>query len=102
MTVYNARKKIKVMKYAGRSQMQQLMNKLSEHAYIEVHRSCPDTNTVKDILWAHPASIKLLHAFPQVLIMNCTYKTNMYRLLSIDTSKRQTTQNCSSTGLNDV
>ena len=69
-TVCNARKKFKVVKYAGRSQMQQLMNKLSEHAYIKVHRSSPDTDTVKDILWAHPVSIELLHAFPRVLIMD--------------------------------
>jgi len=62
-TVYNVRKKFKVVEYVGRSQMQQLMNKLSEHTYIEVHRNCPDTDTVKDILWAHPASIDLLHAF---------------------------------------
>ena len=59
--------------------MQQRMNKLSEHAYIEVHRSCPVTDTVKDILWAHPASIEL-HAFFRVLIMDCIYKTYMYRL----------------------
>jgi len=68
------------VEYAGRSQMQKLMNKLSTHAYIEVHRSCPNIDTVKDILWAHSASIELLHAFPRVLIMDCTYKTNMYRL----------------------
>ena len=60
--------------------MPQLMNKLSEHAYIEVHRSCPDSDTVKDNRWAHPASIELLHAFLRVLIMDCTYKTNKYRL----------------------
>ena len=49
-TIYNAKRKIKVVKYAIRSQMQQLINYLSEHAYIEVHRSCPDTDTIKDIL----------------------------------------------------
>jgi len=77
-TIYNARKKFKVVDYARRSQMQQLMNKLSEHAYIVVHRSYLDADTVKDILWAHPTSIELLHAFLRMLIMYCTYKTNMY------------------------
>ena len=79
-TIYNARKKFKVVEYAKRLQMQQLMKNLSEHAYIEVHRNCPDTDTTKDIIWAHPASIDLLHAFSRVLIMDCTYKTNMYLL----------------------
>jgi len=60
--------------------MQQLLKKLFNHSYIEIHRWCPDTDTVKDIVWAHPASIDLLHVFPRVLIMDCTYKTNRYRL----------------------
>ena len=29
---------------------------------------------------AHPVSINILRAFPRVLIMDCTYKTNRYRL----------------------
>jgi len=48
-TMSNARKKLKVVEYAGKLQIQQLMNKFSEYAYIEVHRSCLDTDTVKDI-----------------------------------------------------
>jgi len=43
--IYNARKKNKVVEYTERSQIQQLMNHLCEHAYIEVHRSCPNTDT---------------------------------------------------------
>ena len=69
-TVYNIRKKFKVVEYAGRSQMQQLMNNLAEHNYIVVHRSCPDTDIVKDLLWDHPTSVELLNAFPCVFMMN--------------------------------
>ena len=35
---------------------------------------------VRDLFWAHPTSIQLLNAFCSVLIMDCTYKTNRYRL----------------------
>jgi len=83
-TVYNARHKFKVVESAGRSQMQQLLEKLFDHSYIEIHRCCPHTDTVKDILWAHPATVDLLHAFPRVLIMDCTYMTNRYRLPSME------------------
>ncbi|KAL8494130.1 hypothetical protein ACS0TY_025063 [Phlomoides rotata] len=38
------------------------------------------TNVVKDIFFAHPESVALLHAFPDILIMDCTYKTNRYQL----------------------
>jgi hypothetical protein len=79
-TIYNARQKYKVTEMAGRSQMQQLLSKLSEHNYIEFHRSCNNNDSVKDLFWASPLSIDLLHAFPHVLLMDCTYKTNRYRL----------------------
>ncbi|XP_028099052.1 protein FAR1-RELATED SEQUENCE 5-like [Camellia sinensis] len=36
--------------------------------------------TVTDLFWAHPVSLDLLRTFPRVLIMDCTYKTNRYRL----------------------
>ena len=49
-TVYNIIKKHRIVKYAERSQMQQLLKNLSEQSYIEIHRSCPNTDTVKDIL----------------------------------------------------
>ncbi|KAH6760275.1 hypothetical protein C2S52_009274 [Perilla frutescens var. hirtella] len=43
-------------------------------------KRCPQTDTVKDMFYAHPISVKLLRAFPEVLLMDCTYKTNRYRL----------------------
>ena len=72
--MYNVKKKYRIVKYAERSQMQQLLKNLVKQVYIEVHKS-PITDTVKDILWAHPTSIDLLHVFSQVLIMDCTYKS---------------------------
>ena len=60
--------------------MQLLLSKLSEHKYIEWHRSFDNTNIVKDLFWAHPVSIDLLHAFPCILLMDCTYKCNRYNL----------------------
>jgi len=48
-TVYNAKKKHRIVEYVRRSQMQQLLKNLSEQAYIEIHISCPNTYTIKDI-----------------------------------------------------
>ncbi|XP_070662492.1 uncharacterized protein [Malus domestica] len=76
-TIYNARHRSRMKEFAGRTQMQQLLHKLLEHKYVEWHRSCGDT--VTDLFWAHPISIEILRAFPHVLIMDCTYKTNRYR-----------------------
>ncbi|KAH6815764.1 hypothetical protein C2S51_020584 [Perilla frutescens var. frutescens] len=79
-TIYNVRSRNKYLGHAGRSQMQYLLGKLEEHGYYQYTRQCPQTDTVKDMFYAHPTSVKLLRAFPEVLLMDCTYKTNMYRL----------------------
>lgn len=82
-TIYNARHRHKVIeKTAGRSQIQQLLAQLLVHKYTEWHR-CDDTDTITDLLWAHPVSLDLWRAFPRVLIMDCTYKTNRLPLLEI-------------------
>ncbi|KAK3189410.1 hypothetical protein Dsin_028971, partial [Dipteronia sinensis] len=78
-TIYNARYKYKVVEQAGRSQIQHLMSKLNEHNYIEWHRSHEDIDCITDLFWVHRSTIELLQAFPCVLIMDCTYKTNKYR-----------------------
>ncbi|XP_058747045.1 uncharacterized protein LOC131620037 [Vicia villosa] len=39
-----------------------------------------DKDTVRDIFWTHPESIKLFNIFLTVLIIDSTYKTNKYRL----------------------
>ncbi|XP_021817352.1 uncharacterized protein LOC110759580 isoform X1 [Prunus avium] len=77
-TIYNARQRQRVKEKAGRSQMQQLLCKLNEHDYVEWHRSCPMSGNVLDLFWAHPVSLELLRAFPTILMMDCTYKTNRY------------------------
>ena len=33
-----------------------------------------------DLIWTHPSGLDLLLAFVHVLIMNCTYMTNHYRM----------------------
>ena len=79
-TIYNARQKNRIIDHAGRSQMQYLMGKLREHSYFYHHRRCEETDNVKDLFYAHPSSIELLRAFPRVLLMDCTYKTNRYKM----------------------
>ncbi|XP_028082704.1 uncharacterized protein LOC114284030 [Camellia sinensis] len=69
-TIYNVCHRFKVKKKVGRSQMKQLLGKLAEHKYIEWHRCEQNTMVVIDLLWAHPFSLDLFHAFPRVLIMD--------------------------------
>ncbi|KAI8560267.1 hypothetical protein RHMOL_Rhmol04G0242300 [Rhododendron molle] len=51
---------------------------LEDKGYIEFHQK-DDNDCVKDLLWSHLTSGNMLRAFPQVLLMDCTYRTNRYR-----------------------
>ncbi|KAI8524403.1 hypothetical protein RHMOL_Rhmol13G0147500 [Rhododendron molle] len=77
-TIYNARYKHGFKDRAGRSQMQYLLGKLQEYGYIEFNRK-DENDCLKDLFWSHPTSGDMLRAFPRVLLMDCTYKTNRYR-----------------------
>ncbi|KAL8457224.1 hypothetical protein ACS0TY_035171 [Phlomoides rotata] len=79
-TIYNARNKYRISEYCGRSQLQYLMSKLVENKYFHYTISCQKTNTLKELFFAHPVSVQLVRAFPKILIIDCTYKTNRYRL----------------------
>lgn len=60
--------------------MQLLLGQLVEHGYIECYRQISNTKTMTNLFLEHPVSLKLLRSFPYVLIMDCTYKTNRYRM----------------------
>ncbi|XP_028077726.1 protein FAR1-RELATED SEQUENCE 5-like [Camellia sinensis] len=82
-TIYNARHRHRVVQRTGRSQMQQLLRQLSIQNYVEWHR-CDDREMVANLFWAHRISLELLRAFPHVLIRDCIYKTNRYRLILLE------------------
>ncbi|KAK9151088.1 hypothetical protein Syun_009397 [Stephania yunnanensis] len=86
MTIYNARQKFRNEDAGGRTQMQQMLHILEKNKWMSWHRKHPDTNVVTDLFWSHPDSIKLLRCFSSIILMDCTYKTNRYRMpmLEID------------------
>lgn len=80
-TVYNALSAQRKVDRAGHSQIQYLLSKLKEKNYFEWHRNTLDgTDIMTDIFWAHPTSINLMRTFPHLLVMDCTYRTNKYRM----------------------
>ncbi|XP_038704722.1 PKS-NRPS hybrid synthetase CHGG_01239-like [Tripterygium wilfordii] len=83
-TIYNARQKFRTSEKAGKSHIQSLMSFLHEHRYIFYHRTNDVTNELQDLFFAHPGSLELLRAFPHVLLMDATYKTNRFRMLLLE------------------
>ena len=79
-TIYNYKAKHRINEMQGRSKMQHLLTILDERQYVEFHRRSQDTEELLDIFFAHPYSSQLLKCFPEVLMMDCTYKTNRHAL----------------------
>ncbi|XP_038702568.1 uncharacterized protein LOC119999120 [Tripterygium wilfordii] len=64
-TVYNARIVLRIHETEG---------------YVTRHRFEETIEVVKDLFWCSSTSIQLARAFPFVFMLDCTYKTNKYRL----------------------
>ncbi|AES88530.2 hypothetical protein MTR_4g057300 [Medicago truncatula] len=75
--VYNERHKFKKAKRGNLTEMQFLISKLEENKYVYFIREKCDSDTIQDIFWTHPQSVKFFNNFPTVLIIDSTYKTNV-------------------------
>ncbi|KAI3816744.1 hypothetical protein L1987_16448 [Smallanthus sonchifolius] len=78
--IYNAIQKIKNETRVGETPIQILENLLSSKKYVYYTREDLVTNSVEEIFFVHPKSYEMWRAFPHVLMIDATYKTNMYKL----------------------
>ena len=77
--IYNYRKQWRIQQLNGLFPLQALLQKLHDTEYFYRYRK-NDANQITGLFWAHPVSIQLLRAFPHVLLMDCTYKTNKFKM----------------------
>ncbi|GKA01552.1 FAR1-related sequence 5-like protein [Tanacetum coccineum] len=77
--IYNAQSKIHKAKKVGETTMQNLMSLLHTQGYVHDHDTHPLTNELEALFFVHPSSFKIWCAFPHVLIIYATYKTNIYK-----------------------
>ncbi|MBW0551988.1 hypothetical protein O181_091703 [Austropuccinia psidii MF-1] len=76
---HNQVKKIKKDKLQGRRPINALVDTLKEGNF--VWSSARDTEGhISFLFFTHPLSIKLLNGFPHVILMDCAYKTNKYKI----------------------
>jgi hypothetical protein len=67
----------------GQSNMLALSQQLQDSGFwskIEVD----DHSRVTSVIFASPASLEYLRAYPDVMILDCTYKTNMFNMPLLD------------------
>ena len=78
--VHNAIAKMNRGKKAGQTPMQTLEHVLFNKQYVYHTREDPVTNAVEEVFFVHPRSYDLWRAFPHVLMMDATYKTNLHKM----------------------
>ena len=79
-TIYDERRRIRNAERVGRTPMQSMVTALKKGNYVHHIRQEPDSNKVRDLFFIHPLSMTMWRAFPHVLILDPTYKTNRYHL----------------------
>ncbi|XP_026433505.1 PKS-NRPS hybrid synthetase CHGG_01239-like [Papaver somniferum] len=77
--IYNAKSTLRNKELQGRVVMQQLMWLAGNNNYM-VQKEVDEFGQVTHLFLAQPDCVKLAQCFPQVLIMDCTYKKNKYEM----------------------
>jgi hypothetical protein len=67
----------------GQSSMNALADQLFREGFWSQFQTGPD-GRVKAVVFAHPDSVAYLQSYPDVLILDCTYKTNKYGMPLLD------------------
>nr|CAG8652006.1 14323_t:CDS:1 [Entrophospora candida] len=78
-TIYNTLHSIREERLDGRTPIQALFDKLQESDF-EFDYQRDHQNHITHLFFAHRISIALTRTYPVVLLLDCTYKTNRYRM----------------------
>ena len=73
-TVYNERQRYRHEQKGLRKEVQHLLKLIEHNPYVYWFKRVDTQDVVKEIMWSHRNSIKLLNSFPTVLICNTIYK----------------------------
>ena len=91
--IYNIRKTIWIEQLAGKTPIEAMLHELWKSNYVHEYQLDQQYH-ITHLFFAHPTSIELLKRYPDVVLMDCTYKTNRFHLPLLDI--------IGSTGLNNT
>ncbi|KAI3738032.1 hypothetical protein L2E82_28050 [Cichorium intybus] len=77
-TIYNARLKLRLSQNVGKTPMQILMGHLNDKQFLIEFSVNENSNELENLFFVHPRSLDMWRAFPHVIIIDATYKTNKY------------------------
>src|SRR2546423_2241479 len=77
--VYNVRDNLRLKNLAGKSPTEALIAALEQGTYQFNYRT-NSTGRVTHLFFAHPKSINLFRKYSDVLLLDCTYRTNKFKM----------------------
>ena len=77
--VYNVQRQLWLESLAGKSPIESLVHTVTESNYFCNYRTDADRR-LSHFFFAHPQSVELLNQYPIVLLLDCTYKTNHFKM----------------------
>ncbi|XP_074299367.1 uncharacterized protein LOC141630446 [Silene latifolia] len=82
--IYSAAKKARREIRGTRNTAQQMLALAAIAKYVEWHKSDPETKELSHVFMSHPEAVKLFHAYPHVVLIDSTYKTNVYKIALVE------------------
>lgn len=79
-TIYNAQDKFRRARVGDRTPIQVLYSHLRDSGYTWYPRVNEHTNELEELFFVHPTSYTLWCTFPEVMLMDSTYNTMMFKL----------------------
>jgi hypothetical protein len=77
--IYNIQNNFRLQNLAGKTPMEALINILKTSNYIFNYRTS-NIDRVTHLFFAHPMSVEMLVQYPEVLLLDCTYQTNRFKM----------------------
>ena len=81
--IYNVRRNLRIEQLHGRSPIKAMLHELKSLDYYHTYQ-LNQQQKITHLLFSHPKSLKLLQRYPEILLIDCTYKTNQFRLPLLD------------------
>ncbi len=77
--IYNEKQKQRREFLNGRTPLQALFDVMSEEGYYYFYQ-VDQNEHISHLLVAHPSSVQMIRRYYSVILLDCTYKTNRYKM----------------------
>ncbi|KAK9713199.1 hypothetical protein RND81_06G011000 [Saponaria officinalis] len=82
--IYTEISKIRKEMRRERNTAQQMLSLAVEANYVHWHEINPDTKELTHVFMSYPEAVKLFRAYPHVVLIDSTYKTNTYNMALVE------------------